>query len=69
MSAAVAKMIPSSRRAGAYGIFGALFGMAWFLGSALEGALYDISVPALVIVAVIAQLASLPFILKAAKAI
>ena len=56
MSAAVAVMIPASRRAGAYGVFTAVFGVAWFLGSVLEGALYDISIPALVAVSVIAQL-------------
>ena len=67
MSAAVAAMIPASRRAGAYGVFTAIFGVAWFLGSALEGALYDISIPALVIVSVIAQLLAIPPILMAAR--
>ena len=67
MSAAVATMIPASRRASAYGVFTAIFGVAWFLGSALEGALYDISIPALVGLSVIAQLLAIPFILKAAR--
>src|SRR5262249_47713954 len=61
MSAAVATMIPASRRASAYGIFTAIFGLAWFAGSALEGALYDISIPALVALSVIAQLLAIPF--------
>jgi hypothetical protein len=69
MSAAVATMIPVSRRASAYGIFTAIFGVAWFLGSALEGALYDSSIMALVALSVIAQLSAVPFILKAAKAL
>jgi predicted MFS family arabinose efflux permease len=59
MSAAVADMIPASRRASAYGVFTTVFGIAWFAGSAIEGGLYDISVTALVTVAVIAQLAAL----------
>ena len=67
MSAAVATMIPAARRASAYGVFTAIFGVAWFLGSALEGALYDISIPALVALSVIAQLLAIPFIAKAAK--
>jgi hypothetical protein len=35
----------------------AIFGAAWFVGSAVQGALYDQSIPALVAVAVIAQIA------------
>jgi MFS family permease len=57
--AAVAAMIPVSRRAGAYGMFTTLFGVAWFVGSAIEGALYDRSIVALVIVAFGAQLLAL----------
>ena len=56
MSAAVAKLVPLPSRARAYGIFTALFGTAWFAGSALLGALYDVSLLALVAVATLAQL-------------
>jgi predicted MFS family arabinose efflux permease len=56
MPAAVAAMIPASRRAGAYGLFTTVFGVAWFAGSAVEGALYDHSIVALVVVAMAAQL-------------
>ncbi|HEY1876351.1 MAG TPA: MFS transporter [Rhizomicrobium sp.] len=59
MPAAVAAMIPAERRAGAYGLFTTIFGVAWFVGSAIEGALYDHSILALVIVAMAAQLAAL----------
>jgi hypothetical protein len=58
MSAAVARMIPRERRSAAYGLFMAIFGAAWFVGSALQGELYDQSIPALVAVAVIAQFAA-----------
>jgi predicted MFS family arabinose efflux permease len=69
MSAAVADMIPAARRAGAYGVFTSIFGVAWFVGSAAEGALYDISVPALVTLAVGAQLAAVvPLALAARQA-
>jgi hypothetical protein len=60
-------MIPAARRASAYGVFTAIFGVAWFLGSALEGALYDISIPALVALSLTAQLLAIPFILKATR--
>ena len=33
MSAAVADMIPAERRAGAYGVFTTVFGVAWFLAA------------------------------------
>ena len=59
MSAAVTRMVPQQRRATAYGLFTAVFGIAWFIGSAIQGALYDVSVPALVIFAVVAQIAAL----------
>ena len=56
MPAAVAAMIPAHRRASAYGLFTTIFGIAWFLGSALQGWLYGISILALMTVAVAAQL-------------
>jgi MFS family permease len=61
MRAAVAGMVSADRRGAAYGIFGAGYGIFWFLGSTLMGYLYDISIPALIIFSVTAQLASIPF--------
>jgi MFS family permease len=60
--AAVADLVPADRRAGAYGIFDTGFGVFWFAGSALMGALYDRSIPALVVFSVAAQLAALPLL-------
>ncbi len=59
MSAAVAHLVPEHARARAYGIFTAVFGIAWFAGSALAGALYDVSLPVLVLVSVGFQLGGL----------
>jgi MFS family permease len=59
MSAAVAQMIPAHARARAFGIFTAIFGVAWFLGSTALGALYDVSKAWLVLVSVLPQLAAL----------
>jgi MFS family permease len=59
LSAAVARMIPARARARAFGIFTAIFGIAWFLGSAALGALYDVSRIWLVAVSVVPQLLAL----------
>ena len=56
MSAAVARLVPLEARARAYGLFTAIFGVAWFAGSALLGELYDISLVAVVVTASVAQL-------------
>ena len=56
MQAAVAQIIPRQRLGSAYGLFGLVFGVAWFAGSAALGAIYDFSVRAAVLLAVLAQL-------------
>ena len=65
MRAAVATMVSPEKRGSAYGIFNAAYGAMWFAGSAAMGALYDVSIPALVIFSVVLQLLSIPFFLKA----
>ncbi len=60
MAAAVAQMVPVQRRASAYGLFTAGYGIFWFLGSAVLGILYGISIPALIIFSVVLELAALP---------
>jgi len=67
MRAAVGGMVNRDKRATAYGVFNTGYGIAWFLGSALMGILYDISIPALVIFSAAAQLASIPLFLLARK--
>jgi len=52
--------IPRDRRATAYGLFDALRGAAWLLGSVALGVLYTVSLPALVAVSLLLQLAALP---------
>lgn len=59
--AAVAGMVAPERRASAYGIFTAAYGIFWFLGSVAIGFLYDRSVHAAVIFCVVTAAASLPF--------
>jgi MFS family permease len=69
MRAALAEMIPQERLGSAYGLFGAAFGVAWFIGSAAMGAMYDFSIPAAVLLAILAQLLAIPPILIAARRI
>lgn len=59
--AAVASMVPTQRRASAYGIFTAAYGVAWFLGSAVIGLCYDISLPLVVVFSLVAEIAAVPF--------
>lgn len=68
MSAGIARLVPEAYRARAYGLFPAIYGVAWFAGSALLGALYDISLVALVCVACAAQLAAITPLLAAVRA-
>jgi len=58
--AAVAPMVPPQRRASAYGLFTAGYGVFWFLGSVAIGVLYDVSLPATVAFCVAAELAAVP---------
>jgi predicted MFS family arabinose efflux permease len=59
--AAVAPMVPPERRASAYGLFTAGYGLCWFLGSAAIGILYDRSIPATIALCVVLELAAIPF--------
>lgn len=56
MQAAVAHMVSADRLGSVYGLFGAVFGIAWFIGSAALGAVCDRSVLWAVVLAVVAQL-------------
>lgn len=67
LKAAVAGMVPKQSRATGYGIFECSFGVFWFLGSWLLGVLYDTSIPAMVIVSVVAQLAAIPLYMYSSK--
>lgn len=67
LKAAVTTMVPKSSRATGYGIFECSFGIFWFLGSWLLGVLYDVSVPVMVVVSIVAQIAAIPMYLKSTK--
>ncbi|MGI6045237.1 MAG: MFS transporter [Eggerthellaceae bacterium] len=67
LKAMVTSLIPKQNRATGYGIFECSFGVCWFFGSWLLGSLYDISIPLMIAISLLTQLASIPFYLAAGK--
>jgi MFS family permease len=59
VKALVAELVPAERRATGYGLFAAVQGGAAVVGGVTAGALYSRSVPALVAVVALSQLAAL----------
>ncbi len=67
IKAALAEMVPRDRRATGYGMFNTGFGLFWFLGSALMGILYDVSLWGLVAFSVVIQLLAIPLFARVAR--
>jgi MFS family permease len=65
--AAVAPMVPAERRASAFGLFTAGYGIFWFLGSAVIGFLYDVSLPETVAFCVLAECAAVPIFVRVGR--
>jgi len=65
--AAVAPMVAVGRRASAFGLFTACYGVAWFFGSAAIGILYDRSVMLAVAFCIVAQFAAIPIFIIVAR--
>jgi hypothetical protein len=61
--AAVTPLVLQDRRASAFGLFTAGYGVFWFVGSAAIGILYDISLTATVAFCVVAELAAVPVLI------
>lgn len=61
--AAVTPMVPANRRASAFGLFTAGYGVAWFAGSAAIGILYDRSVLSAMVFCVVMEIAAIPLFL------
>lgn len=64
----IASVLPEGRRNLAFGLFYIGYGGGWLVGSVTTGLLYDRSRLALVVFAVLSQLASLPFFILASRA-
>src|SRR5437870_3601011 len=66
MRATIAGLAPQQRRATAFGIMNAVYGVAWFAGSVLLGVLYDLSLVAVVLTSALLQAAALPIFVRLA---
>jgi len=62
--AAVAPMVSADRRASAYGLFTGAYGIAWFLGSVVIGALFSVSLGAVVAFCLAAEILAIPLIIR-----
>ncbi len=65
--AAVSPMVGEDRRASAFGLFTAGYGVAWFLGSATIGWLYDKSISDVIIFSVLCQVLALPLLWRVSR--
>jgi MFS family permease len=55
LRAGIAQVVSMNKRGSAFGAFNGIYGVAWFVGSAAMGLLYDYSLTALVVFGVLAQ--------------
>ncbi|MCS6881065.1 MAG: MFS transporter [Oscillochloridaceae bacterium] len=67
LRAAVARLAPAERRGTAFGLFNTVYGVAWFAGSAALGVLYDLALPALIVLSVSLQALALMVLLVLAR--
>jgi len=67
LQAMLTGVIPPQKRSTAFGLFDTGYGIAWFVGSAVMGLLYDKSILAVAIFSVSLQLAALPVFFIANK--
>ncbi len=65
LKAVLSRVLPAKRRSTAFGTFDTGFGIAWFVGSAFMGWLYDKSIPALISFSITSQLLALPVLVWA----
>lgn len=63
MRAVVANLVRMDKRGTAYGTLNVWFGISWFLGSALMGFLYDISILSLIVFSMGIQLLAVPILI------
>jgi MFS family permease len=67
LKAILADDVPLEKRSTAFGVFDTSFGLAWFIGSAAMGLLYDKSILFLVLFSVLLQIAALPVLFFAGR--
>lgn len=67
LKAILSGIVGPERRGTAFGVFDTGFGIAWFIGSAAMGLLYQVSIAGLVAFSIILQIAALPVLFLAYK--
>jgi predicted MFS family arabinose efflux permease len=67
LKAVLADVVGAEKRSTAFGVFDTGFGIAWFVGSAIMGVLYDKSIPGMVAFSITSQLFALPILALAHK--
>jgi predicted MFS family arabinose efflux permease len=67
LKAILSGIVPSAKRSTAFGVFDTAFGVAWFVGSAVMGLLYEKSVLAVVLFSLVLQILALPVLSFADK--
>ena len=67
MRATVSQLAPQHRRATAFGIFNAVYGVAWFAGSVLLAVLYDLSIVMVAMVSMVQPALAVPVLLWLAR--
>jgi MFS family permease len=65
--ALVSTVIARRRSARTFGLYDLIFGVAWFVGSAISGLLLDRSVPGLVLFSTLLQLLAIPFFIVSGR--
>jgi MFS family permease len=65
LQAMLTHVIPPQKRSTAFGLFDTGYGIAWFLGSAIMGMLYEKSILAVAIFSVVLQVVALPLLFVA----
>jgi len=63
MRAAIADLTSVERRGFAYGVFNTALGAGWFLGGALMGLLYGLSINYIILFVVVMEMVSIPLFL------
>lgn len=67
MRAAIADLIPIARRGSAYGIFNTVYGVAFLIGSALMGLLYEKAPGSITLFVVLLEAVSVPILFRVLK--
>ena len=60
LKAILSGVVGPEKRGTAFGVFDTGFGIAWFIGSAVMGLLYEVSIPSLVTFSIVLQLLAVP---------